>query len=82
MEIKLKAKQEKDNEYPKYLIRENGILDVYNGLFGNLGIYVRSNKLIYSKNILKIEGSNPINLNINYFSNNIETIKMMIIGMM
>lgn len=72
MEIKLKAKHEKDNEYPKYLIRENGILNVYNGVLGNLGIYVRSNKLIYSKNILNIEGSNPINLNINYFSNNIE----------
>lgn len=72
MEIIRKTNKEKDLTYPGYLIKENGILTINDNLLGNIGLFIRSNKIIYNYNLLQIEGTNPINLNVVYFSDTLD----------
>lgn len=47
----------KEYNYPSYSTNENGILSITDAVLENIGLYVRSNKIIYNHNLMQIEGT-------------------------
>lgn len=72
MEIRtLKDNETEDFSYPLYQDKENTLLSINDEKLGNVNLSIRSNQITYQKNVLFINGTNPIELNVVYCSDSL-----------